>query len=124
MLSHHFVERGVQRREVVLIFAHRGVDLVVAIMVVLAAILSVLNPLIIAQQMLLTVRQNWKDMDFPMSTIFQHPTLRGFAANIDQALVFILIQQISRRRFPRMRITRPVLVIPASIYLSPFQQNA
>ena len=25
-------------------------------------------------------------MDVPISTIFQHPTLRGFAANIDQAL--------------------------------------
>lgn len=41
---------------------------------------------IIAQQMLLAVRQRWKDVDVPMSTIFQHPTLRGFAANIDQAL--------------------------------------
>jgi L-aminoadipate-semialdehyde dehydrogenase len=36
--------------------------------------------------MLLTVRQKWKDVDVPMNTIFQHPTLRGFAANIDQAL--------------------------------------
>ena len=51
VLSHHFVERGVQRREVVMIFAHRGVDLivdlVVAIMAVLAAgaIFSMLNPL-------------------------------------------------------------------------------
>lgn len=71
-----------------MIFAHRGVDLVVAIMAVLVAgaILSVLNPLIIAQRMLLTVRQKWKDVDVPMSTIFQHLTLRGFAANIDQAL--------------------------------------
>jgi L-2-aminoadipate reductase len=45
VLSRHFVERGVQRREVVMIFAHRGVDLVVAIMAVLAAgaIFSVLN---------------------------------------------------------------------------------
>lgn len=41
---------------------------------------------IIAQQMLLAVRQKWKDVDVPMSTIFQRPTLRGFAANIDQAL--------------------------------------
>lgn len=47
VLSHHFVERGVQRGEVVMIFAHRGVDLVVAIMAVLAAgaTFSVLDPL-------------------------------------------------------------------------------
>jgi L-aminoadipate-semialdehyde dehydrogenase len=47
VLSYYFVERGVQRREVVMIFAHRGVDLVVAIMAVLAAgaVLSVLKRL-------------------------------------------------------------------------------
>lgn len=47
VLSYHFVERGVQLREAVMIFAHRGVDLVVATVAVLAAgaILSVLNPL-------------------------------------------------------------------------------
>ncbi|OCK85757.1 L-aminoadipate-semialdehyde dehydrogenase-like protein large subunit [Lepidopterella palustris CBS 459.81] len=41
---------------------------------------------IIAQQMLLAVRHRWRDIDVPMSTIFQHPTLRGFSANVDQAL--------------------------------------
>jgi L-aminoadipate-semialdehyde dehydrogenase len=47
VLSHHFVQHGVQRGEVVMIFAHRGVDLVVAIMAVLAAgaTFSVLDPL-------------------------------------------------------------------------------
>lgn len=46
-LSHHFVQSGIQRGEVVMIFAHRGVDLVVAIMAVLAAgaTFSVLDPL-------------------------------------------------------------------------------
>ena len=41
------VQNGVQRGEVVMIFAHRGVDLVVAIMAVLAAgaTFSVLDPL-------------------------------------------------------------------------------
>ena len=41
---------------------------------------------IIAQQMLLKVRQQWKDIDIPMNIIFQYPTLRGFSAHIDQAL--------------------------------------
>jgi L-aminoadipate-semialdehyde dehydrogenase len=41
---------------------------------------------IIAQQLLLKIRQRWKDIDVPMNTIFQYPTLRGFSANIDQAL--------------------------------------
>jgi L-aminoadipate-semialdehyde dehydrogenase len=47
VLSHHLVQNGVQRGEVVMIFAHRGVDLVVAIMAVLAAgaTFSVLDPL-------------------------------------------------------------------------------
>lgn len=47
VLAHHFVQNGVQRGEVVMIFAHRGVDLVVAIMAVLAAgaTFSVLDPL-------------------------------------------------------------------------------
>ena len=41
------MKNGVQRGEVVMIFAHRGVDLVVAIMAVLAAgaTFSVLDPL-------------------------------------------------------------------------------
>jgi L-aminoadipate-semialdehyde dehydrogenase len=47
ILAHHFVQNGVQRGEVVMIYAHRGVDLVVAIMAVLAAgaTFSVLDPL-------------------------------------------------------------------------------
>lgn len=47
VLSHHLVSNGIQRGEVVMIFAHRGVDLVVAIMAVLAAgaTFSVLDPL-------------------------------------------------------------------------------
>jgi L-aminoadipate-semialdehyde dehydrogenase len=47
VLAHHLVQNGVQRGEVVMIFAHRGVDLVVAIMAVLAAgaTFSVLDPL-------------------------------------------------------------------------------
>ena len=47
ILAHHFVQNGIQRGDVVMIFAHRGVDLVVAIMAVLAAgaTFSVLDPL-------------------------------------------------------------------------------
>ncbi|KZM18946.1 L-2-aminoadipate reductase [Ascochyta rabiei] len=41
---------------------------------------------IIAQQLLFKVRQGWKDIDVPMTAIFQHPTLRAFSANIDQAI--------------------------------------
>ncbi|KAF2130856.1 large subunit of L-aminoadipate-semialdehyde dehydrogenase [Dothidotthia symphoricarpi CBS 119687] len=41
---------------------------------------------IIAQQLFLKIRQEWKDIDVPMTTIFQYPTLRGFSANIDQAI--------------------------------------
>lgn len=41
---------------------------------------------IIAQQMLMAVRRKWKDIDVPMAIIFQYPTLRGFSANVDQAL--------------------------------------
>lgn len=41
---------------------------------------------IIAQQLLLKVRQQWKDIDIPMNTIFAYPTLRGFSANIDISL--------------------------------------
>ncbi|KAF9698137.1 hypothetical protein EKO04_003866 [Ascochyta lentis] len=40
---------------------------------------------IIAQQLLFKIRQEWKDIDVPMTTIFQYPTLRAFSANIDQA---------------------------------------
>lgn len=41
---------------------------------------------IIAQQLLFKIRQQWKDIDVPMNTIFQYPTLRGFSSSIDQAL--------------------------------------
>lgn len=41
---------------------------------------------IIAQQLFFKIRQQWKDIDVPMTTIFQYPTLRGFSANIDQAI--------------------------------------
>jgi L-aminoadipate-semialdehyde dehydrogenase len=41
---------------------------------------------IIAQQLLFKIRREWRDIDVPMTTIFQYPTLRGFSANIDQAM--------------------------------------
>ncbi|KAL1301752.1 hypothetical protein AAFC00_005953 [Neodothiora populina] len=46
ILAHHFVSSGVQRGEVIMIYAHRGVDLVVAVMGVLkaGATFSVLDP--------------------------------------------------------------------------------
>ncbi|WPH01961.1 l-2-aminoadipate reductase large subunit [Acrodontium crateriforme] len=46
ILSHHLVSSGVQRGEVVMVYAHRGVDLVVAVMGVLkaGAIFSVIDP--------------------------------------------------------------------------------
>lgn len=37
ILAHHLLQRGVQREEVVMIYAHRGVELVVAVMAVLKA---------------------------------------------------------------------------------------
>lgn len=46
LLGHHLVNSGIQRNEVVMIYAHRGVDLVVAIMGVLkaGATFSVIDP--------------------------------------------------------------------------------
>ncbi|PGH27777.1 L-aminoadipate-semialdehyde dehydrogenase [Polytolypa hystricis UAMH7299] len=41
---------------------------------------------ILAQQMLFKVRRTWKDIDLPMSAIFQSQTLEAFAAEIDRAL--------------------------------------
>jgi L-aminoadipate-semialdehyde dehydrogenase len=41
---------------------------------------------IIAQQLFFKIRQEWRDVDVPMTTIFQYPTLRGFSASIDQAM--------------------------------------
>ena len=47
IVAHHFIQSGIQRGEVVMIYAHRGVDLVVAVMGVLkaGATFSVLDPL-------------------------------------------------------------------------------
>lgn len=47
IVAHHLIQSGVQRGEVVMIYAHRGVDLVVAVMGVLkaGATFSVLDPL-------------------------------------------------------------------------------
>ena len=46
ILAHHLVQSGVQRNEVVMVYAHRGVDLVVAVMGVLkaGATFSVIDP--------------------------------------------------------------------------------
>lgn len=46
ILAHHLVDNGVQRGEVVMVYAHRGVDLVVAVMGVLkaGATFSVIDP--------------------------------------------------------------------------------
>lgn len=46
ILAHHFVARGVKRGDVVMVYAHRGVDLVVAVMGVLkaGATFSVIDP--------------------------------------------------------------------------------
>lgn len=41
---------------------------------------------ILAQQMLFKVRREWKDIDVPMSAIFQSQTLGEFAGEIDRAL--------------------------------------
>lgn len=41
---------------------------------------------ILAQQMLFKVRREWKDIDVPMSAIFQSQTLGEFASEIDRAL--------------------------------------
>ncbi|KAJ9649378.1 large subunit of alpha-aminoadipate reductase [Coniosporium tulheliwenetii] len=40
---------------------------------------------IIAQTMLLKVRKHWHTTNLPMTAVFQSPTLRGFAAEIDRA---------------------------------------
>lgn len=46
MLSHHFVQSGIERGDVIMVYAHRGVDLVVAVMGVLkaGATFSVIDP--------------------------------------------------------------------------------
>ncbi|MCJ1397376.1 large subunit of alpha-aminoadipate reductase [Xylographa trunciseda] len=45
-LAHHFVDHGIQRGDVVMVYAHRGVDLVVAVMGILkaGATFSVIDP--------------------------------------------------------------------------------
>jgi L-aminoadipate-semialdehyde dehydrogenase len=40
---------------------------------------------ILAQQMLFKIRKEWREIDVPMSTIFQYQTLGAFAAEIDRA---------------------------------------
>ncbi|KAF8899770.1 hypothetical protein CPB84DRAFT_1815576 [Gymnopilus junonius] len=46
VLAHHLIKNGIQREEVVMVYAHRSVDLVVAVMAVLkaGAIFSVIDP--------------------------------------------------------------------------------
>ncbi|KAF8634830.1 hypothetical protein AX17_004081 [Amanita inopinata Kibby_2008] len=46
ILAHHLIKQGVQREEVVMVYAHRSVDLVVAVMAVLkaGAVFSVIDP--------------------------------------------------------------------------------
>lgn len=46
ILSHHLIKQGVQREEVVMVYAHRSVDLVVAVMAILkaGATFSVIDP--------------------------------------------------------------------------------
>lgn len=39
---------------------------------------------IIAQQMIFEIRKKWRDINLSMSVIFQSPTLKGFAAEIDR----------------------------------------
>lgn len=41
VLAHHLVQRGVERSDVVTVYAHRGVDLPVAVMGILKAVCSV-----------------------------------------------------------------------------------
>ena len=39
-LAHHFIHHGIQRGDVVMVYAHRGVDLVVAVIGILKAVIS------------------------------------------------------------------------------------
>ncbi|KAF2093182.1 large subunit of L-aminoadipate-semialdehyde dehydrogenase [Rhizodiscina lignyota] len=41
---------------------------------------------ILAQQMLLEVRRRWQGVDVPLRVLFKHPTVRGFALEINRAL--------------------------------------
>lgn len=40
---------------------------------------------LLAQRMILQVRRRWEDVDIPMRVLFAHPTLKGFAIEIDRA---------------------------------------
>ncbi|KAG6861299.1 hypothetical protein C0995_001854 [Termitomyces sp. Mi166 len=58
ILSHHLIKEGVQREEVVMIYAHRSVDLVVAVMAVLkaGATFSVIDPAYPASRQIIYLR--------------------------------------------------------------------
>ncbi|KAF8067844.1 alpha-aminoadipate reductase Lys1p [Lyophyllum atratum] len=58
VLSHHLIKEGVQREEVVMIYAHRSVDLVVAVMAVLkaGATFSVIDPAYPASRQIIYLR--------------------------------------------------------------------
>ncbi|KAG6899755.1 putative NRPS-like protein biosynthetic cluster [Termitomyces sp. T159_Od127] len=58
ILSHHLIKEGIQREEVVMIYAHRSVDLVVAVMAVLkaGATFSVIDPAYPASRQIIYLR--------------------------------------------------------------------
>ncbi|KAL1730517.1 hypothetical protein EV714DRAFT_250293 [Schizophyllum commune] len=58
VLAHHLLSAGVQREEVVMVYAHRSVDLVVAVMAVLkvGAIFSVIDPAYPASRQIIYLR--------------------------------------------------------------------
>ncbi|KAG5349365.1 putative NRPS-like protein biosynthetic cluster [Termitomyces sp. Mn162] len=58
ILSHHLIKEGVQREEVVMIYAHRSVDLVVAVIAVLkaGATFSVIDPAYPASRQIIYLR--------------------------------------------------------------------
>ncbi|KAF5383313.1 hypothetical protein D9615_004989 [Tricholomella constricta] len=58
ILSHHLIKEGVQREDVVMIYAHRSVDLVVAVMAVLkaGATFSVIDPAYPASRQIVYLR--------------------------------------------------------------------
>ncbi|KAF9459773.1 alpha-aminoadipate reductase Lys1p [Collybia nuda] len=58
VLAHHLIKEGVQREEVVMVYAHRSVDLVVAVMAVLkaGATFSVIDPAYPASRQIIYLR--------------------------------------------------------------------
>lgn len=58
ILAHHLIKEGVQREEVVMIYAHRSVDLVIAVMAVLkaGATFSVIDPAYPASRQIIYLR--------------------------------------------------------------------